>query len=561
MKKRWILKKAPDSEATAELSKSINVNTYLAGILVQRGIRSFEDARFFFRPGLDSLHDPFKMKDMEKAVNRLCKAISKKERILLYGDYDVDGTTAVSLLYLFLKGYTDRIGYYIPDRQSEGYGISKKGMDHAVANGYALIIALDCGIRARERAGQARESGIDLIICDHHLPGEILPDAFAILNPKQEGCPYPFRELSGCGVGFKLLEGFCRQNAIDRKELFSYLDIVAVSIASDLVPITGENRILAYHGLKKLNEEPCVGLKSLIKVSGIKAGLHISDIVFKLGPRINAAGRIAHANESVELFIGKSEKYANSLNERNTKRKAIDKSTTQEALEMIAAEQPDKRSTVLFKDDWHKGVIGIVASRCIEQYYRPTIILAGNNGKAVGSARSVDGFDIHKALSECDDLLEKYGGHAYAAGLTLTLDKIEAFQGRFEEVVSRSLTPEQLLPKIEIDIEIPLKYLHFKAHRILAQIAPFGPGNPFPLFGTKNVVFEPGFRIINDQHVKGFLHQGNEPQKHEFIAFGLAGHIKKIMPGRPLYIAYHLEENNYLARRTLILNIKDIRYD
>ncbi|MEM6831874.1 MAG: DHH family phosphoesterase, partial [Bacteroidota bacterium] len=387
MEKHWIYGEEPDEERVAALSKSINVNPYLSKLLIRRGISTFDRAKEFFRPSLSMLHDPFLMKGMDRAVNRLCDAVFNKEKIVLYGDYDVDGTTSVSLLYLFLKQYTEHVLYYIPDRYTEGYGLSEKGVNWAEAQGCHLMVALDCGIRAVDRAEQAKAANIDLIICDHHLPGNTLPEAFAILDPKQADCGYPYKELSGCGVGFKLLEGFCHQNTIKKEKLYNYLDLLAVSIASDLVPMTGENRVLAYYGLRKLNRAPSAGLKSLIEVSGKKEELTISDVVFRLGPRINAAGRLAHANESVKLLIGENyqtEAFADKLNERNVERKKFDKNITGEALEMIVAQGEQKSSTVLFKKDWHKGVIGIVASRCIEHYYRPTIILTESNGKATG---------------------------------------------------------------------------------------------------------------------------------------------------------------------------------
>ncbi|WP_370088057.1 single-stranded-DNA-specific exonuclease RecJ [Ekhidna sp.] len=564
MEKRWVYKDEPNQEIVENLSKELNINHYLSTLLIQRGIETFDQAKEFFRPSLSKLHDPFLMLNMDAAVNRLTDAVFNKEKILIYGDYDVDGTTSVSLIYLFLKQFSDQLEFYIPDRYTEGYGISEKGINHAIDRGFKLIIALDCGIRAIDRARQAKEAGIDLIICDHHIPGDKLPDAFAILDPKQKDCNYPFKELSGCGVGFKLLEGFCQQNTIEKEKLFDLLDLVAVSIASDIVPIVGENRILAFYGLKKLNQAPSAGLKSLIEISGKKNEFSISDVVFSIGPRINAAGRLTHAKESVNLLIGDSKEtdaFADNLNDRNKERREFDQSITMDALEMIADFKEERKSTVLFKEDWHKGVIGIVASRCIEHYHRPTIILTESKGKATGSARSVDGFDVHSAISECADLLEQFGGHTHAAGLTLPLDNVEKFIDRFEEVVSDRIHPDQLIPKIEIDLDIPLSALTFKTFNVMSQMAPFGPQNMAPVFGTKNVIVDTTPKVIKEKHVKGFLHAENSTRLFEFIGFGMADKLEQLQIGTPFHIAYHLEENNYMGNKSLILNLRDIRFD
>lgn len=564
MEKKWIYLDEPDEQIIQNLSKSINISPTLAKILAQRGIESFDQAKSFFRPSLKTLHDPFLMKDMDKAVNRLCEAVFNEEKILIYGDYDVDGTTSVSLMLLFLKQFTSQIEFYIPDRYSEGYGISEKGIQWAGENGFQLVIALDCGIRANDRAVQSKELGIDLIICDHHLPGNELPDAHAILDPKRKDCSYPFDELSGCGVGFKLLEGFCQQNTIEKEKLFQFLDLLAVSIASDLVPIIGENRTLAYYGLRKLNHSPSAGLKSLIKVSGQKTVLNISNVVFSLGPRINAAGRLSHAKESVNLLIGASNEtaeFADNLNLRNKERREFDQSITDEALEMISEMPAKKKSTVLFKETWHKGVIGIVASRCIEHYYRPTIILTESNGKATGSARSVDGFDVHSAIGECEELLEQFGGHKYAAGLTLTLENVEAFQKKFEKVVDKRILPEQLIPMVKIDSDIALSDVHFKTNSILSQMEPFGPQNPAPVFGTKNVTVKSKPQVMKEAHIKGFVHEIGSDKMLEFIGFGLADKAEEMKPGNSFQIAYHIEENNFRQQKSLILNIQDIKFD
>ncbi len=564
MEKRWVYKDDGDLEIVEQLSRDLNINEYLSKILVQRGITDFDKAKEFFRPSLSQLNDPFLMLNMDKAVNRLTEAVFSQEKILIYGDYDVDGTTSVSLVYLFLRNFTEHIEFYIPDRYTEGYGISEKGINHAIESDVKLIIALDCGIRAIDRAIQAKDAGVDLIICDHHIPGEILPQAYAILDPKQEDCNYTFDELSGCGVGFKLLEGFCQQNTIEKEKLFEYLDLVAVSIGCDLVPIIGENRILSFYGLKKLNQSPSAGLKSLIEISGKKKKFSITDVVFSIGPRINAAGRLTHAKESVNLLIGDSSQtdaFADNLNDRNKERREFDQSITAEALQMIEESDKKKKSTVLFKNDWHKGVIGIVASRCIEHYYRPTIILTESKGKATGSARSVEGFDIHHAISECSDLLDQFGGHTHAAGLTLPLDNVEPFIAKFEDVVSNSINPTHLIPKVEIDTEIPLSALTFKTFSVMDQMAPFGPKNMAPVFGTKNVIVDEIPKVIKEKHIKGFVRSIDNKKKYEFIGFGLADKLDQINVGKPFQIAYHLEENNYLGQKSLILNLKDIRID
>ena len=565
MEKKWIYRDEPSEQLIQDLSKSINVNPTLANILVQRGIESFDEAKAFFRPSLKTLHDPFLMKDMDVAVNRLCEAVFNQEKILLYGDYDVDGTTSVSLLFLFLKQFTDQLDFYIPDRYTEGYGISEKGISWAANSGFKLIIALDCGITANERALQAKDSGMDLIICDHHLPGDDLPEALAVLDPKRSDCEYPFDELSGCGVGFtKLLEGFCQQNTIEKEKLFQYLDLLSVSIASDLVPITGENRTLAYYGLKKLNSNPITGLKSLIDVSGQKTALNISNVVFSLGPRINAAGRLAHARESVNLLIDESDEtavFADNLDARNKERREFDQQITKEALEMIADIPLERNSTVLFKDDWHKGVIGIVASRCVEHRYRPTIILTQSDGNATGSARSVDGFDVHAAISECQDLLQNFGGHKYAAGLTMPLENLEAFTDRFENAVSKKIAPDQLIPSLTIDAQIDPEHVNFKTKNILSQMEPFGPGNLSPIFCSLQMTLKSKPTIMKELHAKGFMHQIGHSKMFEYIAFGLADKMEALEPGQPFEVAYHIEENDFRHQKSLILNIQDIRFD
>ena len=567
MTKRWIFNDDIDEDVVAQLSREINVNPIIAKILIQRNITDFDQAKIYFRPSLDQLHDPFLMRDMDKALERIKTAMDLNEKILIYGDYDVDGTTSVSLVYGFLKNFYNNIEFYIPDRYKEGYGISKTGIDWAAENKISLLITLDCGIKAVEMTDYANKKDIDLIICDHHLPGETLPRAFAILDSKMDDCPYPYKELSGCGVGFKLIQAFCEKFGYDPDLLYDYIDLVAVSIAADIVPITGENRILAYYGLKKLNENPRLGLKALIKLAGIRNELNISSIVFGIGPRINASGRMDHAKSAVDLLLANNHKTIESLAEsidlKNLERRNFDSAITIEAIEMIEHEKGTKnlKSTVLFKDDWHKGVIGIVASRCIDKYYRPTIILTESNGKATGSARSVNGFDIYKAISECSDLLEQFGGHMYAAGLTMEIDKVEAFKEKFERIVSERISDEQLVPLIEIDSEIDLKDVNFKFYNLLEQMAPFGPGNMQPIFVTHQLHVSGRPRILKNQHLKFYVYQNNEDEAMEAIGFGQAKYYDLIASGMRFSMAYYIEENNYLGNKTLQLRVKDIRFD
>jgi single-stranded-DNA-specific exonuclease len=566
MEKRWVIKERPDHNLVQQLSQQLNINHSLSSLLIQRGIDSFDAAKDFFRPKLTDLHDPFLMKDMDLAVNRLIEAVSRQERIIVYGDYDVDGTTSVALVYSFLRRFTNNIEYYIPDRYKEGYGVSFQGIEYAAATDTALIVALDCGIKAIDTVNLANQYGIDFIICDHHRPGDQLPEALAVLDPKRDDCEYPFKELSGCGVGFKLLQGFCLQNTIDEAELFSLLDLVAVSIASDIVPIVGENRVLAYYGLKKLNAKPIPGLKSLIDVAGMKPPIDISNIVFQIGPRINAAGRLAHAKESVKLLVSDDPEelrsFSSQLNTTNLDRREYDSTMTQEALELIDKNESFKvaKSTVLFKDTWHKGVIGIVASRCTEHYYRPTIILTKSKDKATGSARSVEGFDIYNAIDQCADLLDQYGGHTHAAGLTLPIEKIDDFRRRFEEVVAATINPEALTPKLDIDLVVPLRFASFKTLSILNQMRPFGPHNMHPVFVSEQVTIKSPPLIMKERHAKLYLYEHNNSQVYEAVGWGMAEQALKIPLNSPFSIAYAIEENNYQGNKTIQLNIKDIKF-
>jgi len=567
MTNRWIFSEEVDEKAVADLSGEINVNQTIARILIQRNIADFDQAKTFFRPSLDQLHDPFIMKDMGLAMDRIKTALDNNQKILIYGDYDVDGTTSVALVYGFLKNFISNIAFYIPDRYKEGYGVSKTGIDWASEHDFSLIITLDCGIKAIDMTDYANEKNIDMIICDHHLPSEELPNAIAVLDPKRTDCEYPFKDLSGCGVGFKLLQAFCERFGYDPDLLFDYLDLVAVSIAADIVPITGENRVLAYHGLKKLNENPRLGLEALIKLGGIRNQINISSIVFGIGPRINASGRMDHAKTAVELLLADNyksiEKLAESLDVKNLERRSFDTSITAEAIEMIEQENVDTthKSTVLYKNDWHKGVIGIVASRCIDKYYRPTIILTESNGKATGSARSVDGFDIYEAISECSDLLEQYGGHMYAAGLTMDIENVDAFKRKFEEIVANKILDEQLIPLIEIDAEINLDEINFKFFNVLEQMSPFGPGNPQPVFVSHQLHVYGRPRILKEQHLKFFVRQKEEDEPMEAIAFGQAEYFDLIASGMRFSMAYYIEENNYMGSKSLQLRVKDLRFD
>jgi single-stranded-DNA-specific exonuclease len=565
MEKRWDFKDVPDAEQAAALSKSINVNETIASILLQRGVHDFNSAKAFFRPSLEALHDPFLMKDMDKAVARLEKAMSLNQKILIYGDYDVDGTTSVSLVYGFLKSRYQHIDFYIPDRYSEGYGVSSRGIEWARENDFSLIISLDCGIKSLDKVALASSYQIDFIICDHHRPGDDLPQAIAVLDPKRNDCGYPYKELSGCGVGFKLLQAFCLKKNIPADELFQYLDLVAISIASDIVPITGENRILTYYGLKLINKNPRPGVRALIEVAGFKKALDVTNIVFGLGPRINAAGRIAHAKSAVNLLISQNmpeaQEHAKGINDKNSTRKDFDSAITQEALQMIEENlaAKDSKSTVLFKNDWHKGVIGIVASRCIEKYYRPTIILTESNNYATGSARSVYGFDVYEAISKCSDLLEHFGGHMYAAGLTMKLENVPAFRERFEEAVVAAITEEQLMPRIEVDMKISLDQINEKFFSLIEQMGPFGPQNMQPVFVSEFVMDDGGSRVLKEQHLKLSIRQEGT-RSVEAIGFGMGHFYKDISAGKPFHLCYSICENDFNGNKSLQLMIRDIKF-
>ncbi|MGV3540052.1 MAG: single-stranded-DNA-specific exonuclease RecJ [Rufibacter sp.] len=568
MQKRWVVKEAPDAAKVQNIIQSLNIGSTLASILCQRHICTFEEARDFFRPSLDHLHDPFLLKDMDKAVNRLAEALHRQERILIYGDYDVDGTTSVALVFSFLQNYfQERIEYYIPDRYAEGYGISFQGINWAQENGFSLIISLDCGVKSIDKIDYANQKGIDFIICDHHLPDDHLPQAVAVLDAKRPDCPYPYKELAGCGVGFKFMQAFCLQLGLDQEPLYDLLDLVVVSIAADIVPITGENRILAYHGLQRMNSGQPLrpGLEALKELAGLRSELDITQIVFGFAPRINAAGRMGDAKRSVAMLLAKTKEeafaIAQNINISNSERRGHDINITKEALQMIEEDEflRGARSTVLFKENWHKGVVGIVASRCIEKYYRPTIILTESNGKATGSARSVHGFDVHQAILACSDLLDQFGGHMYAAGLTLPVENVPAFREKFEQIVASTILEEQRVPMVEIDMPLQLRQITPNFFKILRQMEPFGPGNMAPVFMSRCVYDSGSARVVGDAHLKLRLTQDGDAT-FDAIAFGMAEYYPRIQKGIPFDVCYCIEENEFRGNVTLQLRIKDIRF-
>jgi len=578
MEKRWVLKDEGSEEIVNKLSEALSIDKVLSRLLVQRGVTSFLEAKDFFRPSLDNLHDPFLMKDMDIAVQRIDKAILQNERIMVYGDYDVDGTTAVALAYAFLRDFHENIDYYIPDRYKEGYGISKEGIEFAADTGVSLIIALDCGIKALNQVSFAKEKGIDFIICDHHRPGDTLPDAVAVLDPKREDCNYPYKELSGCGIGFKLAQAYYQKNRMPFQDLEKFLDLVAVSIAADIVPITGENRILSYFGLQRLNFDPRPGFESILFYSNIirksyacdktvfTREITINDAVFLIGPRINAAGRIESGKAAVELLLcermGETHILSQNINNNNTERRSLDTEITRQALEMIDSnpELQKSKSTVLFNPEWHKGVIGIVASRLTESYYRPTVVLTESNGVITGSARSVKDFDVYDAIDACSEYLDHFGGHKYAAGLSLKPENLENFRKAFEQTVANTITDHMLVPEIEIDGELNLSQINPKFFRILKQFAPHGPGNMSPVFLTRGVIDRNSARIVGQKHLKLIISHPDEPGiSVNAIAFQQAAHFDAVNWGKYFDIVYQIEENEWNGTRTLQLNIKDIK--
>ena len=588
METKWILNQSVDKQQVAEIVKVLNIDENLATLLVQRGITNYEEAKTFFRPSLSLLHDPFLMKDMDKAVDRVLRAIQDGEKVLVYGDYDVDGTTAVAVVYTYLKPFfkKKKIEFYIPDRYEEGYGISFKGIDYAAENGFKLVIALDCGIKANERIDYANERGVDFIICDHHRAGDVIPNAVAVLDAKRPDCNYPYDELSGCGVGFKLVTALSMRGLGTIEQVYELIDLLAVSIAADIVPITGENRVLAYFGLKQLNKKPRPGIEAILQHANIyrrdedqidedesvlTRELTISDLVFLIGPRINAAGRIAKASDSVRLLIADkkehAEKLAASINDLNDERREFDNRITEEALDMIAADQElkDAKSTVVFNSKWHRGVIGIVASRLTDYYYRPTIVLTKANGLVTGSARSIRSFDIYDAIDHCADLLEHFGGHKYAAGLSMKPENLPEFRRRFEAYVSEHLVDEDFVPELEVDLKIKFSDITPKFMRILNQFAPFGPGNMAPVFWTDNVIDAGGSRPVGGhRHLKLTVSQVGDAElgvaPFSGIAFQKGDLFDRIHSGEPFSICYHLEYNTWQGKTNLQLNVKDIKF-
>lgn len=555
------------TEQSEALARELGISPILGKLLLQRGITKLSEAKKFFRPQLPDLHNPFLMKDMDIAVERLNLAMGKKERILIYGDYDVDGTTAVALVYKFIQQFYSNIDYYIPDRYNEGYGVSKTGIDYAANTQVKLIIVLDCGIKAIEEISYAKEKGIDFIICDHHVPDEVLPPAYAILNPKREDNTYPYTHLSGCGVGFKFMQAFALNNGIEFHHLIPLLDLVAVSIASDIVPIMGENRILAYHGLKQLNSNPSIGMKAIIDVCGLAdKEITVSDIVFKIGPRINASGRVQNGKEAVDLLTEKDfsialEK-AGQINQYNETRKDLDKNMTEEANQIVANLEglADRRSIVLFNEEWHKGVIGIVASRLTEIYYRPAVVLTRTDNMATGSARSVSGFDVYKAIEYCRDLLDSFGGHTYAAGLSMKVENVEQFTQRFEEFVTQNILPEQRSAVIDIDAEIDFKDITSKFFNDLKKFNPFGPENLKPIFCTRHVYDYGTSKVVgrDQEHIKLELVDNKSNNVMNGIAFGQSSHVRYIKTKRSFAICYTIEENTH-KRGEIQLQIEDIK--
>ncbi|MGM9764305.1 MAG: single-stranded-DNA-specific exonuclease RecJ [Candidatus Cryptobacteroides sp.] len=570
IEKKWVMKECSDREAVRELSSELGIDSVLAELLVQRGITSFSEARAFFRPDLSQLHDPFLMKDMDAAVERLRKALENDEKILVFGDYDVDGTTAVSLVYTFLKRLTDQLAFYIPERYDEGYGISYKSIDWAQENGYTLMIALDCGIKAIEKVEYAREHGVDMIICDHHLPELEIPKAVAVLDPKREDCNYPFDDLSGCGVGFKLVQAYSQRYGIDFETIVPLLDLLAVSIASDLVSVTGENRILTYYGLKQLNSNPREGLRAMIMLSGLELPhVTIDDIVFKIGPRINAAGRMESGGIAVELLTAEDMETAvrvgNEINERNNERKNIDRQITQEAIEMVRNGNclSFGNATIVYNPTWHKGVVGIVASRLVESFYKPTVVFTQSaEGLVTGSARSVHGFDLYEAIDSCSDLLENFGGHLYAAGLTLKESNLAEFCRRMEKFMEGKIIPEMQTPVVDIDAKLSFTQITPKFLRILKQFQPFGPGNPSPVFLSENVYDNGNGRRVGSEggHLKLELIQEAHPYHHiSAIAFNMSGYFDYIKAGNAVDACYSIVENYYKGVANTQLRVKDLK--
>lgn len=572
MQKRWLIKSAQNSTTVEQFRSEIKTDAIVAELLLQRGINSFDQARDFFNPSLEQLHSPFAMKNMDRALSVLKEALDNERKILLYGDYDVDGTTAVSLMFNYLQQLSGNIEYYIPDRYSEGYGLSEKGVDYAIKESIDLVVTLDCGIKAVELIGQLRKNNIEVIICDHHTPGEVVPDA-VILNPKQKECDYPFKELSGCGVAYKLLEGYCEKNGIEKSQLNDQLDLVAISIGADIVDVTGENRILASLGLEILNNNPRPAFLKMIEVAGRSFPLTLGDVVFTIAPRINAAGRISSGREAVHLMTTADQVEIDSvavkIQEYNTERRGLDEKVTLEALAQIELDDSfdSKRTTVVYSEGWHKGVVGIVASRLIEHHYKPTIVLTDIAGLLTGSARSIEGVDVYNAIEKCGELLERYGGHMYAAGLTIKRENLPAFIEKFENNIVGSTTIEMFSPEIIIDMEITFDQIFYlgedrmkvpRLKRILNRFEPHGPGNMSPVFVTRNV-YSTDFRILKDKHLKLSVTQPESDVVVNAIGFNLADKADMVSSGIPFDMAYSIDINRWNGKETVQLNIKDIR--
>jgi single-stranded-DNA-specific exonuclease len=562
MEKRWNILSCDENKKNT-LQQTLKVHPVVCKILVQRGIETFEQAKDFFRPSLADLHDPWLMKDMDKAVERIVTAVNSNEKILVFGDYDVDGTTSVATMYQFLIKIHSNLDFYIPHRYREGYGVSKAGIDFAKENGFTLIISLDCGIKSFDLITYAKESGIDFVVCDHHLPDDKLPPAVAILNPKQKDCDYPYKELCGCGVGFKLITALAPQFSLNDDDVFEYLDLVATAIAADIVPMTGENRILAFHGLIKANKNPNNGIKALAQLSKLETTLNISNLVFMIAPRVNAAGRMDDAKKAVQMFVAESYdealQYAELLHSDNTDRKEADSSITEEALAMINDNESWKnnKSTLVFQSHWHKGVVGIVASRLIEHFYRPTIVLTQSGDYAAGSARSVPGFNLYEAIHACREHLLGYGGHFAAAGMTLELGEVNAFRKKFEEVVSSTINPEYLVPEIIIDAEISLKDIKYPFFDILNQMEPFGPENLRPVFIVRNVVDTGYSKIAKEKHIRFSVKQDNTTIPG--IGFGMADKFPLLQSSQPVDIVFKIGENEWNGQKNLQLRVIDFR--
>jgi single-stranded-DNA-specific exonuclease len=559
MQKNWNILES-NNAVVSKLAKALNVSEIVAHLLVLRGITTFEEAKSFFRPEISHLHDPLLMKNMQKAVDRIQTVISNGEKVLVYGDYDVDGTTSVAMMYSFLKNKVKEIEYYIPCRYDEGYGISLKGIDYAKDNNFALIIALDCGIRAVNQVDYANKKGVDFIICDHHNPGEKVPEAVAILNPKQIDCNYPYKELSGCGVGFKLIQAFSKQNNIDFSEIMEYLDLLTVSIGADIVPMTGENRVFSFYGLQQINKTPRVGLKALMEIANKTKDVTITDVVFGVAPRINAAGRIEHAKKAVEILVetdyAKAKLFADKIEGNNTTRKGLDKSITMEALEMIDVK---KKSTVVHSEHWHKGVVGIVASRLIETHYKPTIVLAEKDGILTGSARSVHDFDLYSAIAKCEHLCEKFGGHKYAAGLSIKKENLPQFIDAFEKSVSESITEDQLTPKINIDKVIDIDAVDDKLYRIIKQFSPFGPKNLSPIFVSKGVIDNGYGKQVGEDKTHLRINAKKNKGAIAGIGFGMGEYFEIIKDNQTFDVCYSIDENEWNGKKSLQLRIRDIK--